>query len=236
MPAKQEILTIAKDKIIYTQGSYGNYQYCNTYDELVDIINKNQNICEYISDKKPVNLYFDIDAKQQTLEKVNFILCTIDIKIRNKFNYNIKRILLSSYSDNKLSYHIIYRFSVIDDLEEENIPVLFDNVYSIKNLCFELEIDNIVNMQVYRDSLFRTYNSYKYGENRLFIKDSQSDEFDFKETFVCWAGCSNPIIISVNNMLENIKLNKNTINSTISITNKDLTSLENFVQQHYNRL
>ena len=235
MTLKKDILANNSNKIIYTIDSYGNYQYCNTYDELEKIINKTQNICEYISDKIPVNLYFDIDVKASTDAiasvidaSVNNTLTTIHNKIKDKFSkYNIKRILLSSHGLTKKSYHIIYRFLY------NNKEILFNNVASLKNLCIELNIDKLVNMQVYRDGLFRTYNSWKYNdsEKRIFIKDSSSDDFTFKESFVCY---------TISNNYDTININDNycvTIpkNSIIQNNNKELSLVIEFLEKMYNR-
>ena len=204
MPSKKDILEC--DKIIYTIGSYGNYQYCDTYNELEKIVNENQNICEYISNKVPVNLYFDVDAEADSAEadsaeadsaEADSVVETIDDAVKKRFPYKVKRILLSSHSESKISYHIIYRI-----VDSNGKPILFDNVTSVKNLCIELCLDKIIDMSVYRDGLFRTYNSYKYNEKekRIFIKDSRSDDFLFKESFVCYA-INNAIIVNIPELL-----------------------------------
>ena len=185
MGPKKDILLLAEsnvNSVIYTCGSYSEYKLCFSYKELVKIINTSNNVCEYVSCKVPVTLFFDLESTTNSLEPY---LDLIHDKIKTKFSqYTIQRILLSSHStvSSKQSYHIIYRFAI------DAKRVMFDNVMSLKNLCYELALDKFVDMAVYRDGLFRTYNSYKYNEveKRYLIKDKRSDEFEFEESFITY--------------------------------------------------
>ena len=239
MSAKQTIIEFAKknNKIVYTLFSYGNYKYCSNYDELETITNDSNGVCEYINADVNVNLFFDIDVKLDEgcniMQNCKAAIQYIDNKVRKHTllkTYIMRRIVLSSHGEYKLSYHIIYR------IYNGTTEVVFDNVTSLKNLCIELCLDNIVDMAVYRDGLFRTYNSYKYNdtEKRLLVKDSSSDDFTFKESLVCYVGNNNCIIIKVNNPIPDVSalLNKK---STIKNDNNEILLIKQFIKKMYNR-
>jgi P4 family phage/plasmid primase-like protien len=168
----------------------------------------NKHFYEFISSKKPVSFYYDIEIykkdnddssdSSENNERDYFydykeILdnCTSSVEnlIKQDFsNIQIKRIILESHSDNKKSFHIILR---IQDLDDDSKEIVFKDVQQIKSLYKKFKLDKykqlnkyIVDPSVYREGLFRTYLSTKSGENRPLVKSNYSDDFKSIETFV----------------------------------------------------
>jgi P4 family phage/plasmid primase-like protien len=165
MSNKESIIKLAKDnnKIVYTIG-YFKYFYCDTYTDLLSIIDNNQSICEYIYPDAHVPLFFDIDIKDIVIN-TETLLAELFEKLNGKLKcHSVKKIILTSHCDTKKSFHIIYRM-----FDENQNELLFENVSVLKKLHSELHLNKVFDSSVYKDGLFRTVNSSKPKENRPFI-------------------------------------------------------------------
>jgi P4 family phage/plasmid primase-like protien len=165
MSNKENIIKTAREnnKIVYTIG-YFKYFYCDSYDELLGIIDKNNNICEYIYPDAHVPLFFDIDIKDMTID-TDILLEELFDKLNRKLKcHSIKKTILTSHCETKKSFHIIYRM-----FDENGDELLFNNVNVLKKLHSELHLNKVFDISVYKDGLFRTVNSSKPNEKRPFI-------------------------------------------------------------------
>jgi len=175
--SKKEVIQKAKElhQIVYSIG-FTTYHYCDSYSKLLNIISNKKNICEYIHPDIPVPLFFDIDIKDPEYNTGDLLNSLFDI-INKHFSFTeIKKTILTSHSQEKKSFHIIYRM-----FDENDSELLFNNVGSLKNLYNDLnlgqfvynnnnnEMKPVVDISVYRDGIFRTIHSSKPNESRPFI-------------------------------------------------------------------
>ena len=167
----------------------------------------NKHFYEFISSKKPVSFYYDIEIYKKDnddsisnnkVEKDYFYdykeildecIESVENTVKKVYsNILIKRIILESHSDIKKSFHIILR---IQDLDDDSKEIAFKDVQQIKSLYKKFKLDKykqlnkyIVDPSVYREGLFRTFMSTKSGEIRPLLKSCYSDDFKSIETFV----------------------------------------------------
>lgn len=189
---------LAKHGVIYTSGSFGNYEVCKNYDELVCRIKRGkklrQMICEYIHPNRTTIMYFDLDGEEDdptVLEKLKGAI----LKLFDEEFIEVRFIVLTSHKPpNKYSYHLFVRFFHKKEHKEwafKNVEELktFLNFHKLLTLGSQkMKIDPVV----YRDGLFRTVFSDKVSkdgtfssERRPFIFDeSQSYTTDIKYTLI----------------------------------------------------
>jgi P4 family phage/plasmid primase-like protien len=151
------------------------------------------NYYEFIRENAVLKYFLDIEIyqnkDQSSYNKHEDIIKSICKRLEEVFFAEfgvteIKFIILESHSEEKKSYHIIL------NLKRDNKSLYFKNVKGFKrfttNLFLELTSNKIIDISVYREGLFRTYYSTKFGEDRPLIKSHLSDEFDFMDTFICY--------------------------------------------------
>ena len=179
--------------VIFSFGGFSNYAFINNHADFANLIQdtrpQERLFFEYISGTQPVNLFFDIDCPSVS-EQANSILEDLHQEVLYEFPVQ-SRIVLSSHSSTKLSFHVLYRLK-----NEQGKQIYFRNVSSVAKFYdqhhlerFKHEGKSIIDRVVYRDKggLFRTYLSNKVrGENRPVIKAPMSDEFTVEETFVAY--------------------------------------------------
>lgn len=225
---KEEIINQELEKIIYTQG-FNNYQFIDNYESLLELVKKNNKTIdyyEYISSNKPLTLYFDVDGKDITRERGKELYDKLVDKVRNYFkNYSIKILTMSSHRNNLYSLHIIVR------LFQENIPIMFKNIEDIISIISQLELEDIIDMKVYRKNggLFRIIYSDKKQEKRLLMPDYElsTDNFTDIETFIHYIPNNTYNIYELKIELKNKKRKLKDIIKNIEITrvSEEITSI-----------
>ena len=225
---KQSILKYYKNKTsalkhlnnnILCNREITKYFLLDNYHVFIDLIKSEEikNFYEYISSNVTINFFYDIeiyDTSYDSNELINTCINKVINKVNSLYkNITIKKIILESHSDIKLSYHIILRFIDNDDNKE----ILFENAKILKSLYKEFDLHKyklqnkyLIDPSVYRDGLFRTIYSSKNGENRPLIRSNVSDNFDDIETFVCYHSDNYKIF----NTIENNIIQKEEIDNT----------------------
>ena len=150
------------------------------------------NYYEFIHENSVVKYFMDIEIyKDKTPEEyinhTNIIVSICD-RLRDIFKdtYDLdiyKTIILESHDITKRSYHLIFI------LKRDQSFFYFKNVKGFRKfteyIFSDLTRKKIVDTSVYREGLFRTYQSTKSGEYRPLLKNENSDDFEFVDTFVC---------------------------------------------------
>jgi P4 family phage/plasmid primase-like protien len=180
---------LKKVGVIFSK-NYNKYFIEKCYKDFLERI-KSENIreyCEHISNKSKVNIFLDIDIKENLARDKEYLNEILE-GLNSKYPSYMKRyIILSSHSLIKKSYHVIVRMC-----DSNGNNVYFENVECLKKELLDVPyIDN----SVYRDGLFRTIYSSKKNENRPLIRDDLSDDFDDIESFVCYT--PDPYVIHKN--------------------------------------
>jgi P4 family phage/plasmid primase-like protien len=244
-------LKYIKNNEILCNKDIKKYFILSDYVSFSDLINSSTTPCfyEFISDKQPVNLFFDIEINQDKtpreyelhIDIINNIKSLIsDLFTQFDPEYKLKFIILESHSISKKSYHIIIR------IFKCNCQILFINAKSLKDFVIKLfpsySKSKIIDISVYREGLFRTYLSSKSNENRPLIKSELSDDFEFLETFVCYFSNNSEYSISdINSFIQNKNFeisNEDPSENIIEpiqkeLTNKDKDSIKKFVRKTY---
>lgn len=231
------------------------YFILDNYTELAQLITEaptKQHYYEFIPGNAPVRLFLDIemygekdkkhfDNHAQVVEDIisktkNILEKKCDVQL-------VKTIVLEAHNDTKKSYH------VIGHCERNGRPVYFENVKLLKRIVNQLKSFSVVDMSVYREGLFRTYQSTKSNENRPLIKSKLSDEFtDILDTFVCYRIPGEVELIKATR--RNSSGSSSTLDSDNSKTlvddnttsgelemelkNTDIACIKKFVKQKYN--
>ena len=256
--SKKEAITKSKDteKLIFNE-SFSKYFLYDSYEQFLQLIKTVNNPCfyEYIHPNKSVKLFFDIEihksksAKHDYFDKSEKIINDIHEKLLNYFaEYTLDRICLSSHSNSKKSYHLIYN---IKDNDGKN--VYFDNFNSIKTIYNDLKFSevqdynnknklyNIIDPSVYRDGLFRTIYSSKNNENRPLIieKNFTYENYDNElDTFICYCPMDNAVVKAMNKAVASKKKSTANVEDKIQsdeIEEKDLTIIYNYINKYYNK-
>lgn len=206
MGVKEEALArrTESDKVMYTK-SFKSYHFCKNYDELVEIIKKENNpkISEYIFENLPVKYFYDIEIKEKDwpTEYANYKLILNEIidKTTSFFkskNLNVSFIVLKSHTtihnvtDNghKKSFHVIY---LLTDKSGKNVSFSVNTCTSIANHLETLMSNKFVKMGIMDKSVFREGNlraiyCSKVNEIRPIIRSKKLgiQEYSDAETFV----------------------------------------------------
>jgi P4 family phage/plasmid primase-like protien len=254
---KNALLLKQPHQILYTK-NFNNYYITDTHQDLLTIIftTKENNksppyFYEFIPKKTKVNLFLDIDIDQQKFptffnNSISYIL-QIKEKIESFFsNYNCKFIILEAHSDQKKSYHCIVRFTDKITNEECYFQDVEQQKKMIKTLFPEF-VDNIIDLSIYREGLFRTIYSSKYNEKRPFIKSDLSDPFDDIESFVTYLlNKETASDLQLEEDLQPLELQENSLELKMyslerererererELTTDDTTIIKNFVRKNY---
>lgn len=238
-----------------------SYFIADNYHHFLHLIktSETKDFYEYISSQSPVHFFFDIEIyknESESFDNPKLLIDTVIDKIKAYIgsNYNIKTIILESHDpDKKKSFHIIFKI-----LNQDNIPVLFKNIKTLKQLYKDFDFGSIrdknnkyiIDPSVYREGLFRTIYSSKSGENRYLVKNEWGDDFEDIETFVCFK--EDPFVlfdtetIEINNKGENPNQQINDINDIVDVNmdhdvvnvpedlnNIDKITIGKFVQKEY---
>lgn len=162
---------------MYTKG-YGSYHISNSYESLLtQILNRDNKINEVILANEPLNLFFDIDLKEQERKQLmDAALSRIKEIITEEFKeYEAKFCVACANSAEKESAHVIVR------LYKNNQLYMFSNLDHVKTTVKKhfLNIKGL-DMQVYRkEGLFRClYQSKPNQFGRVF---KISHEFSSKK-------------------------------------------------------
>ena len=191
--------------------------------------NTNPSYYEFIKEDSTLKYFLDIEIYKDKHDEYNdpeLIKKICDI-LRQKFNKvfsinDIRFIILESHNSIKLSYHIIVIMS------KDDKSIYFKNVKDFKNFTIKLFPDlttkKIIDVSVYREGLFRTFMSTKFGEARPLVKSESSDDFDFLDTFIC--NCSENCQIKNIEGIENKGIENKGIENK-GIENNEIIKVEN---------
>lgn len=192
-------------KILANRG-ITNYFIVESYHHFINFIKEEdiKNFYEFISSKSPVSFFLDIEIYRGSSkyfddpDKLLDLCKNKFIKYLEKWNLSPKTIVLESHSEQKRSFHVI--FKIYDNNDHDNIKkqYVFKNVKVLKELYKILGFDkfrdndskHIIDPSVYREGLFRTIYSSKTGESRPLVRSSYSgsdNDYDDIETFVCYS-------------------------------------------------
>jgi P4 family phage/plasmid primase-like protien len=222
-------------------------------DAFINLIENSECPCyyEFISENSPVNLFFDIEINQDKTPREYEQHVSIITGIKEtlflfftELQFSCKFVILESHSISKKSYHIILH------LQQKERSIYFTSAKSLKPFIDKLFPNysklKIVDLSVYREGLFRTYLSSKNNENRPLIKNNLSDNFEFKETFVCIT--SPPLnpdfdVIDISTLLDNSNFSNCVIESDEEdnillpiqkdLTSKDKDTINKFVRKTF---
>jgi P4 family phage/plasmid primase-like protien len=149
---------------------------------------------EFVHENSIVKYFMDIEIYQEKnpeeYDNHTNIIASVCDRLKDVFKdtYDLdihKTIILESHDTNKRSYHLIF----ILLKKDTNSFVYFKNVKGFRKFTeytfSDLTRKKIVDTSVYREGLFRTYQSTKSGEYRPLLKNENSDDFEFVDTFVC---------------------------------------------------
>jgi P4 family phage/plasmid primase-like protien len=148
---------------------------------------------EYISNTQHVPFFFDIEIYKGASDYFDNFQPIIDVCIEKVLNHvqhcTVQKIIMESHSETKKSFHLVVRL-----FEASGKELLFENVAALKELYKSFHLDastykdannkHLIDPSVYREGLFRTIHSTKFGENRPLVKSESSDDFQDIETFV----------------------------------------------------
>lgn len=149
---------------------------------------------EFVHENSIVKYFMDIEIYQEKnpeeYDNHTNIIASVCDRLKDVFKdtYDLdihKTIILESHDTKKRSYHLIF----ILLKKDTNSFVYFKNVKGFRKFTeytfSDLTRKKIVDTSVYREGLFRTYQSTKSGEYRPLLKNENSDDFEFVDTFVC---------------------------------------------------
>jgi P4 family phage/plasmid primase-like protien len=220
----------------------------DSYQHFLQIINDNhiKDFYEFISASQSVPFFFDIEIyKSSSLDYFNNPLPIIEEcfeKVQSLFSpeYHFQKILLSSHSDTKKSFHLILRVFDTGSLGTEH---LFENVSILKEFYKQFKLDHfkddnnkyLVDPSVYREGLFRTIYSSKMGENRPLVKCVETECQDI-ETFVGYHKQEFTIFNSenvINNKSDVQPIDSTIVNIPESLEENDKDIIKKFVTKEY---
>jgi P4 family phage/plasmid primase-like protien len=224
-----------------------NYFLQNDHIQFLNEIKKHNtpSFYEFISERVAVNLFIDIDMKEDHEFFNEHEVFILELKdkleefIHNSTNLEttettgqvleenvetdgnvVKIIILESHNSIKKSYHIIVR------IYNNGKLLVFRNVVELKkfmqqfvNTHYPLSLQKkLVDFSVYREGLFRTLYSSKSDEpERPFKRNKYSDPFDDIESFITYVPDNLPI---------SIKTTGSTVGSCSSSTVTDVNEID----------
>lgn len=218
---------------------------CGDHQEFLQtiVLAKRKNFYESISATIPVPLFFDVEiyTGSEYFETPTDILTILFDKITNKFpDYKLEKYILESHNETKRSFHIICNLSL------DNNIYLFKDVRALKELHQELRLDiyrsqqnkYIIDPSVYREGLFRTIHSSKFGEHRPLIKSETSDNYPSElYTFVSYYNTLDHKIIEYESDVIDIDVGKLNLDrqdrEPQELDDKDRDIIQKFVRKEY---
>lgn len=226
---------------ILCNDNISKYFILDSYQKFADIIESHAcpAFYEFIPDDTPVNLYFDIEIYKSKnpveFENCNDIVNSIKSVVTTQLEkHSLRFIVLKSHNDIKKSFHIIVH---LDDSKTK-----FSNVKQIKSFVLDFFSEyccqKIIDTSVYREGLFRTYSSSKFGENRPLVKCKELSTLDFSvlDTFIAYQG---HVAIETVSYTKGESTEPNPQDILInpkqdSLTRKDTDVIKKFVKKQYN--
>ena len=240
-------------QVLYTSGHPGNYSIIQTYQALLSLITftpeQDRFFQECIIKERPITLFFDIDAPKEPQNEENTnegmtakqAIIFVDSQVREYFRDKVegelitKRIVLSSSTPIKESYHVIYRFALkVDDVET---PLMFENVAVLKKMYRHLKFGKLKNVsggalvdgQVYRPGLFRTVYSRKWPSGETpFTPVINTHNVDLVEAFVGY--CPHDFILL--NISEQEQVETQT--TPTDVNGEEMEVIKQFVRSKFN--
>ena len=249
------------DKLIFNE-SFKKYFLLNSHQELLDLTKKRKKptFCEYLSADYPKKLFFDIEIHNNPEHEHNnnyfnnplLVLDLIETKLQSTFtNWNFYRICLSSNSNDKKSYHLVY---VIRNELGKNIMFTSDE---LKNLYKKLEFDivkgtkkdgkhyYIIDPSVYKNGLFRSIYSSKEREStpRPIVLEPELTNYTDNDvelqSFVCYTENRDFVLIEdetiVDNSSKKITKQLKKINCSEEFSKDELKVIYNYISENYGK-
>jgi P4 family phage/plasmid primase-like protien len=233
------------------------------YQSFLNMIKKStkKDFFEYISDDKPVKLFFDIEIYKLedtgNFEDYKNFIIRILLKVEEYLNtlqnnIIINRVILESHSHTKKSFHIIYNIK-----DENNIELLFKNVGDLKTIWKDLNFDQlkqdtlnkqgtsyIIDPSVYRSGLFRTIYSSKNEEppRPLVLSTEFNGELTtiFREldTFVQNTSDNHKLfdISIIETIVPKVHPENEIANNPEELNNSDRSIIKKFIEKEYGHL
>lgn len=236
---RDAIKNLPADHIIINR-NIKEYLYTKNYTTFLELIKESQEPCyyEFIGKHVPVCLFFDIEISS-TKHSEHFtndhkLIDIIKSSVLASFkDCDTKFIILESHNEQKRSYHIIVR--IVN--QETGINIMFKNVEELKTYVNSLqdlsEYINlgIVDTSVYREGLFRTIYSSKFGENRPLVYSNLTDLREDLQTFVSYI--QEPYEFTQSQEIGLVKVQAPTPNVKTGLTTKQKTDIKKFVKESY---
>jgi P4 family phage/plasmid primase-like protien len=231
---KQDCLDSLPSGYIVGNSNIKNYFHVKSHADYLALIKSNKSPCyyEYIDEKQPVKLFFDIE-----IYSGHSIFDTPHVSVDTiKSVFGGEYILLESHGLSgdslKKSFHMIYP------------SIHFENVLEIKSIlkkCTPLDKlinDKIIDMSVYRTGLFRTVLSSKTKENRpLVLSENSPIHSDYLlDTFITFSLSWDFKSVTKTTTLELTSeiTQPPTEQTSTSHTQHDIQVIHLFVRKHYN--
>lgn len=200
---KKEAKTLLKNTLklfgeqIYTTGAQKYLLINSTYEEVIDCLkNNDKHYYEHICGDRPINLYFDLDIKEeeqrQNLKDTIDYFCTdVEMFLNLKFDCKSYPVILQSPStETKDSFHIVFRIE----------GVYFDKPETLKILVAEFLEQNkkyksMIDLAVYgANANMRTiYSSKMNYNNKKLVMYNDKEEI---ESFIQYCPDNNADIIT----------------------------------------
>lgn len=195
---KNTLLLIGEQ--IYTNGAQKYLLINSTYQEIIDFLkNNDKHYYEHICGDRPINLYFDLDIKEEEQrrvldETIKYFCSDVEMFLKTKFDSKSKPVILKSPStETKDSFHIIFRIE----------GIYFDKPETLKILVAEFleqnkKYKNMTDLAVYNaNANMRTIYSSKmnYNNKKLVMYNDCEDI----ESFIQYCPDNNAEIITKKN-------------------------------------
>ena len=259
--AKKEVaLKYLKSSKILCNNNIKKYFILDDFSSFRDLINneKNPSYYEFIHENSVLKYFLDVEIYKERNQVEYDDHINIIAKIKNTLTNTFQKIfpeiettfvILESHKDVdinediksvKRSYHIIVNLSKLSG--QEPLPIYFKNVKGFKKFTIDLFPDltdkKIIDISVYREGLFRTYKSTKFGENRPLVRSHLSDDFEFLDTFICYCpemDVENIIDIEgiINDMERVYNDNMTILPIQTELTKTDTDIIRKFVRKFY---
>lgn len=196
---KRDVLTRAAASDVIFMEWKGKYRTVQDHHHLLRLLIDTHRpmIHEYVRKDQPVNLFFDIDFKhtqsraqlETTLTRENVLDALHDklLPFLEPFASH-RRIVLSSHTADKTSFHIIYKLCSADGLLMcLNKRWIKTNVYDALHLedLKDSQGQSIIDPAVYNDGTLRTFKSFKEAHDSTpFVFDTLSHHTNMLECFI----------------------------------------------------
>ena len=162
------------------------YFFNSTFEEISNLLKKDNHIYENIENDKPLKLFLDIDYKiseeyeikfENEKELIDNVLTTFNSYLNKENLKSEKYIIFSSKTQTKYSFHVIYN------------DIIFDNIKSMKNFMNKFNIENseykdIIDDRPYKVGCLRCFNQSKINKKNIKNIYYQSFECDILDTLL----------------------------------------------------